>query len=127
MICMVFLMVCLEIQVSAVLQRVNCRRSSGAYPLRREGLNPTLTLQLPSARQLKFAVDIAQELGVDLPAEALRYRGVCADFIERFIEPFKTKRAGRFVRSPTLDKLARVSDEANADRGVQLISDAIPI
>ena len=54
-----------------------------------------LDLQLPSARQVKYATDIARELGIDVPAEALRYQGVCKDFIDRFVESFKAKRAGR--------------------------------
>jgi len=56
-------------------------------------------LQLPSPNQIRYATDIARELGVALPADALRYRGAATDFIERFVEAFRTSREQR-KRSP---------------------------
>jgi len=52
-------------------------------------------LQLPSPNQIRYATDIARELGVALPADALRYRGAATDFIERFVEAFRTSREQR--------------------------------
>lgn len=56
-----------------------------------------LDLQLPSAKQINFATDIARELGVNIPAEVLPYRGACKEFIEHFIGAFHAKRAGKPV------------------------------
>jgi hypothetical protein len=49
-------------------------------------------LQLPTASQVKYATDIASQLGISIPAEALRYRGTCHEFIGRFEEAFKASR-----------------------------------
>lgn len=51
-----------------------------------------LDLQLPSPNQVKYATDIAREIGVAMPAEALRYRGACSEFIARFEDAFKASR-----------------------------------
>jgi hypothetical protein len=59
-----------------------------------------LDFQLPSTRQIRYATDIARELGIDIPAEALRYKEACKEFIERFVEAFKSKREGRMGRDP---------------------------
>jgi hypothetical protein len=45
-------------------------------------------LQLPTASQVKYATDIARELGIALPSEALRYRGAAHEFIDRFRQAF---------------------------------------
>lgn len=56
-------------------------------------------LQLPTPNQIRYAADIARELGVDLPADALRYRGATTEFINRFTEAFRSSREQR--RRPT--------------------------
>lgn len=40
-------------------------------------------LRPPSPAQLKFATDIARELGVPLPAEVIRFRGEMMEFLDR--------------------------------------------
>lgn len=57
-------------------------------------------LQLPTDSQVKYAMDIARELGVSLPADALRFRGAAHDFIDRFEEAFRSSRERR--RRPAL-------------------------
>jgi hypothetical protein len=52
-------------------------------------------LQLPTPNQIRYATDIARELGVALPADALRYRGATTDFIGRFAEAFRDVREQR--------------------------------
>lgn len=52
-------------------------------------------LQLPTACQIKYATDIARELGIDLPSEALRYRGAAHEFIDRFGKAFRERRQRR--------------------------------
>lgn len=52
-------------------------------------------LQLPTDSQVKYAMDIARELGVSLPADALRFRGAAHEFIDRFEDAFRTSRERR--------------------------------
>lgn len=49
-------------------------------------------LQLPTFNQVKYATDIARELGIPLPADALRFRGAAHDYIHRFEETFRSSR-----------------------------------
>jgi hypothetical protein len=49
-------------------------------------------LLLPTANQVKYTTDIARQLGISIPADALRYRGAAHEFIERFEEPFRASR-----------------------------------
>ena len=49
-------------------------------------------LQLPTERQIAYASTIARELGLSLPAEALRYRGAMYDFLQRHVDPFNDRR-----------------------------------
>ncbi len=58
-----------------------------------ECLDPDL--RPPSEAQVSYATAIARELGVSISGEALRYRGSMADFIGRFAERFKLRRAQR--------------------------------
>ncbi len=58
-----------------------------------ECLDPDL--QLPTDSQMKYATDIARELGVSLPADALRFRGAAHEFIDRFEDAFRTNRERR--------------------------------
>ncbi len=57
-------------------------------------------LQLPTDSQVKYAMDIARDLGVSLPADVLRFRGAAHDFIGRFEEAFRSGRERR--RRPTI-------------------------
>lgn len=52
-------------------------------------------LQLPTDSQVKYAMDIARELGVSLPADALRFRGAAHEFIDRFADAFRASRERR--------------------------------
>lgn len=52
-------------------------------------------LQLPTDSQVKYAMDIARELGVSLPADALRFRGSAHEFIDRFEDAFRASRERR--------------------------------
>jgi hypothetical protein len=49
-------------------------------------------LQPPTSAQMAYAMAIARELGIALPAEALRFRGAMGDFIDRFAEALSRKR-----------------------------------
>ena len=57
-----------------------------------ECLDPDL--KLPTEPQVKYATAISRELGIPLPAEALRFRGAMTEFIDRFAEMLKEKRRG---------------------------------
>ncbi|EIL90926.1 hypothetical protein AB7849_14115 [Rhodanobacter sp. 115] len=52
-------------------------------------------LQLPTDSQVKYAMDIARELGVSLPADALRFRGAAHEYIHRFEDAFRASRERR--------------------------------
>lgn len=52
-------------------------------------------LQPPTDSQVKYAVDIVRELGVSLPADALRFRGAAHEFIDRFEDSFRASRERR--------------------------------
>lgn len=60
-------------------------------------------LQVPSENQVRYATDIAKELALPLPAEALQFRGAAHDFIARFDPAFRQSREYR-RRSRALDK-----------------------
>jgi len=49
-------------------------------------------LRPPTEAQIRFALDIARELSVNLPGEALQYRGAMGEFIERFQALFYSRR-----------------------------------
>jgi hypothetical protein len=55
-----------------------------------ECLDPDL--KPPTEAQLRYATDIARQLGIPLPAEALRFRGAMAEFIDRFADTLRQKR-----------------------------------
>lgn len=52
-------------------------------------------LKPPTPAQLEYATAIARDLGVSLPAEALRYRGSMTQFIGRFADAHKAMRQRR--------------------------------
>ncbi len=43
----------------------------------------------PTQAQLTYALAIAKRLGVNIPFEALRYRGTMVSFIARYDKPFR--------------------------------------
>ena len=51
-------------------------------------------LKPPTPAQVQYATDIARQLGIPLPPEALRFRGPMGEFIDRFAEAFRQKRRG---------------------------------
>lgn len=55
-------------------------------------------LQSPTSNQLAFAMAISKEIGVDLPADALRHKGAMADFLNRFSDLYKSRRQARRTR-----------------------------
>lgn len=46
-------------------------------------------LKPPTAAQLSYATDIARQLGLNLPAEAIRFRGEAMEFIRRHAEALR--------------------------------------
>lgn len=69
-----------------VCQRIGERISESVI----EVLDPDL--RPPTEAQLKFALDIARELAINLPGEALQYRGTMHAFIRRFSQLFYERR-----------------------------------
>jgi hypothetical protein len=51
-------------------------------------------LREPTAPQVTYAIDIARELGIPLPAEVLRYRGCMSAFLARFSVHFRDQLYG---------------------------------
>lgn len=49
----------------------------------------------PTAAQIIYATDIARELGVSLPYEALRHRSAMSEFIARYVETFRQRHTRR--------------------------------
>lgn len=45
----------------------------------------------PTSVQILYATDIARELSVSLPCEALRHRGAMSEFIGRYVEVFRQR------------------------------------
>jgi len=52
-------------------------------------------LKPPTDAQLRYAANIAREVGVPLHAEALRFRGAMAEFIDRYVASFNRIRERR--------------------------------
>jgi hypothetical protein len=55
-------------------------------------------LKPPTAAQLRYATSIARDVGVPLHAEALRFRGPMAEFIDRHVDAFNQLRQRRVPR-----------------------------
>jgi len=51
-------------------------------------------LREPTTPQLSYAIDIARELGIPLPADVLRYRGCMSAFLARFSVHFRDQLYG---------------------------------
>lgn len=49
-------------------------------------------LRPPTEAQLKFAIDIARELCINLPGEALQFRGAMQEYLSRFSPLFYSRR-----------------------------------
>ena len=49
--------------------------------------------QPPTPAQMEYATQIARELGIALPGEALRFRGAMTEFIKRFADTFRQRRS----------------------------------
>jgi hypothetical protein len=56
-------------------------------------------LRPPTPAQVRYATSIARDLGIPLHAEALRFRGPMAEFIERHVDAFNKLRERRVQRS----------------------------
>jgi hypothetical protein len=54
-----------------------------------ESLDPGL--QLPTERQMAFAIDISRVLGVAIPGDAMRYRDAMAEFIGQHVDLFRAR------------------------------------
>lgn len=67
-----------------------------------ECLDPDL--KPPTEPQVRYATDISRRLGVALPAEALRFRGAMAEFIERFAELHRNRRRSGTPPDPIPDR-----------------------
>jgi len=48
-------------------------------------------LKPPTEAQLRYATDIARQLGVSLPAEAIRFRGEATAFIRRYADAHRQR------------------------------------
>ena len=48
-------------------------------------------LKPPTERQVAFAIHLAKELGISIPAEALRFRGSMTEFLTRFEEAYRDR------------------------------------
>ena len=48
-------------------------------------------LRPPTEAQVKFALDIARELSINLPGEALQFRGPMHEFLERYSSLFYSR------------------------------------
>lgn len=58
-----------------------------------------LDLSPPTRAQIIYATDIARELGISLPFEALRHRGAMSEFIARYVDVFRDRHARRVPAS----------------------------
>lgn len=75
-----------EIFLEPICRRIGQRISETVIDVLEPDLRP------PTEAQVQFALDIARELAINLPGEALQYRGTMHDFIKRFAEQFYSRR-----------------------------------
>lgn len=78
-----------EVFLTPVCEKIGARISESVI----EVLDPDL--RPPTEAQVKFALDIARELGINLPGEALQYRGTMHSFLQRFADQFYARRNRR--------------------------------
>lgn len=74
-----------EVFLSPICERIGLKISETVI----EVLDPDL--RPPTPAQVKFALDIARELSVNLPGEALQYRGAMHDFLTRYSDLFYSR------------------------------------
>lgn len=74
-----------EVFLGPVCERIGQRISETVLDVLDPDLRP------PTDAQVKFALDIARELSVNLPGEALQYRGAMGDFIDRYQSLFYSR------------------------------------
>lgn len=74
-----------EVFLNPICERIGLKISESVLDVLDPDLRP------PTPAQVKFACDIARELSVNLPGEALQYRGAMHDFITRFSELFYSR------------------------------------
>lgn len=58
-----------------------------------------IDLKPPTDAQVSFAIAIARELNVNLPGEALLFRGAMSDFLTRYVPLFNERRGRRTNQS----------------------------
>lgn len=74
-----------EVFLGPVCERIGQRISETVI----EVLDPDL--RPPTEAQVKFALDIARELNVNLPGEALQFRAAMHEFIDRYQSLFYSR------------------------------------
>lgn len=80
-----------HIFLSPVFERIGQKISETVLDVLDPDLRP------PTDAQVKFALDIARELSVNLPGEALQYRGAMGEFLERYSALFYSRRNRGFA------------------------------
>jgi hypothetical protein len=74
-----------EVFLGPVCERIGQRISETVLDVLDPDLRP------PTDAQVKYALDIARELSVNLPGEALQYRGAMGEFIDRYQSLFYSR------------------------------------
>ena len=74
-----------EVFLGPVCERIGQRISASVLDVLDPDLRP------PTDAQVKFALDIARELSVNLPGEALQYRAAMGDFLTRYSSLFYSR------------------------------------
>jgi hypothetical protein len=75
-----------EVFLAPVCERIGQKISETVLDVLDPDLRP------PTEAQVRFAIDIARELCINLPGEALQFRGAMHDFLERFSSLFYSRR-----------------------------------
>lgn len=74
-----------EVFLGPICERIGQRISETVLDVLDPDLRP------PTEAQIKFALDIARELSVNLPGEALQFRGAMGEFISRYSSLFYSR------------------------------------
>jgi hypothetical protein len=74
-----------EVFLGPVCERIGQRISETVIDVLDPDLRP------PTNAQVSFALDIARELSVNLPGEALKFRGAMGEFIDRYQSLFYSR------------------------------------
>lgn len=75
-----------EIFLGPICERIGQKISETVLDVLDPDLRP------PTEAQVKFAIDIARELQINLPGEALQFRGAMHEYLERFSALFYARR-----------------------------------